>query len=114
MYHSTKILSDHRHQEQPLSHRPQPTQWPLKQLPLRLQPKRPLLQRQGPQHNPPQQELRQQMYCKAYKERSEELSQEELQEEEEVVVEQDLWAAEHLSHHPMPLNSQHNPLKMSK
>ena len=56
------------------------------------------------------------MYCKAYKEHSEGLSQEELleEEEEEEEVEQDLRAAEHLSHHPMPLNSQHNPLKMLK
>jgi len=54
------------------------------------------------------------MYCKAYKERSEEPSQEELLEEEEEEGEQDLRAAEHQHHLPISPNSQHNPLKMLK
>jgi len=57
------------------------------------------------------------MYCKAYNEHSEELSQEEveeLQEEEVEEVEQDPRAAEHQHHLPMPPNNQHNPLKMLK
>jgi len=53
------------------------------------------------------------MYCKVYKEHLEELSQEELREEEEE-VEQDLRVAEHQHHLPMSPNSQHNPLKMLK
>src|SRR5712671_840927 len=115
MYHLTETSSDRRHQEQPLSHPHQLTQWPLKRLPLRLpRPKRPLLQRREPQHNPPQQGPHQRMYYKAYKEHSEELSQGELQEEEEVEVERDPQAAEHQHHLPMPPNNQHNPLKMLK
>jgi len=54
------------------------------------------------------------MYYKAYKEHSEELSQGELQEEEEVEAERDPQAAEHQHHLPMPPNNQHNPLKMLK
>src|SRR5712671_3514176 len=109
-----KTSSDRHHQEQPLSHHHQLTQWPLKRLPPRpLRPKHLLPQRQELQHNPPQPGPRQQMYCKAYKEHSEELSREELPEEEEQ-VEQDLQAAEHQHHLPISPNSQHNPLKMSK
>ena len=59
------------------------------------------------------------MYYKAYKERSEGLSQEEPQEEEpqeeeEVEEEQDPRAAEHHPRLPMLLNNQRNLPKMSK
>jgi len=52
------------------------------------------------------------MYYRAYKERSEERFQGDLQEEE--VVEQDPQAAEHQHHRPMFPNNPHNLLKMSK
>jgi len=116
MSHLTKTLSDRHRQEQPSSHHHQPTRWPLKRT--LLQPPRPkhlLLQRQELQHKPLQPEPRQQMYYKAYKERLEGLSQEELQEEvEEAEEEQDLRGAEHHLQLPMLPNNRHNLLKMSK
>ena len=112
-----KTLSDRHHQEQPSLHHPQLTQWPLKRSLLQPpRPKRRLPQRQELQRNLPQQGPRQQMYCKAYKEHLEELSQEEPQEEEEeeeeVEVEQDLRVAEHQPRLPMLPNNQCNLLKM--
>ena len=53
------------------------------------------------------------MYYRAYKERSEEQFQEDLQEEEEE-VEQDPQAAEHQHHPPMFPNNLRNLLKMLK
>jgi len=54
------------------------------------------------------------MYCKAYRERSEGLSQAGPQEEEEVEEEQDLRVVEHHIQRLMLLSSRHNLLKMSK
>jgi len=54
------------------------------------------------------------MYYKVCKEHSEEQFQEELQEEEEVEEDQDPQVVGRHSQPQMPLNNQHNPLKMSK
>src|SRR5712672_635694 len=108
MFRSTKILSDYHHQEQPSSHRHQPTQWLLKQMSPRLpRPKRPPPQHQQLRRNLPQQEPRQRTYYKVYKERSEEPFQE-VEVEEGVEAEQDPQGEDHQPHLPMFPNNQRN------